>query len=270
MRATHRLQRFACHVGVMAVGVCVAASASAQTVLLDFGTNLSFRGVSTVSPDANGHYWNNIVPGNYIPDMRDINNVTTTIDLGPDTPVATDSYNGPAGATDMGTPASNVPNTDIDTVALGNLGVLTAGFDFAASPGNDSEPLLSNRTRFQLQGLDPAAKYTLTFFGSHKYNADAATVYSVFNDDAYSNLLDSASLNVHDPVDFSAHNRNQVAVIGNLSPAANGILYVQFVGANNYNGYLNSMQITGTAIPEPASLLLLLCGVTMVFGIRRR
>jgi hypothetical protein len=253
------------------MGAGIAASAGAQTVLIDFGTNLTFRGVSTPNPDPKGHFWNNYAPGVFVTDLRDINNNPTTIDFGADgTGVGTDSYNGPAGATDVGTPASNVPNTDVDTVALGNLGVLEAAFDYAASPGPDAPGnMAANLTRFQIQQLDPALAYTLTLFGSHKFNADATTVYSVFNNNTYTSLIGTASLNVHDLVSPNLHNRNTVATIGGLVPDSNGILYLQFVGATGAQGFLNSMQIA--AIPEPTSLLLLIGSAAgLVFGLRRR
>jgi hypothetical protein len=163
-----------------------------------------------------------------------------------------------------------VPNTDVDTAALGNLGVLHAAFDYAASPGPDATGnMAANLTRFQIQQLDTAKTYTLTLFGSHKFNTDATTVYSVFNDNAYSSLIGTASLDVHQPGSPHLHNRDTVATIGGLVPDANGILYLQFVGATGAQGFLNSMQITG--VPEPSSLMLLVGGAAgLVFALRRR
>src|SRR3954452_3585619 len=91
------------------IGAGLAASATAQTVLVDFGTNLSFRGASSPNPDPKGHFWNNYFPGVFFSDFKDINNNPTTIDFGPDgTGVGTDSYNGPAGATDTPPTSSHV------------------------------------------------------------------------------------------------------------------------------------------------------------------
>jgi PEP-CTERM motif-containing protein len=251
------------------VGVALAVSAKAQTVLVDFGTNLSFRGASSPNPDPNGHYWNNYFPGVFFTDFKDINNVPTTIDFGPDaTGVGTDSYNGPAGATDVPPTSSHVVDTDIDAAALGNLGVKEAAFDYAASPGPDVPGnTAANLTRFQIQSLDISKTYTLTLFGSHKYSADATTVYSVFNDAAYTSQIGTAALNVHDLADASLHNRNTVATISGLVPDASGILYLQFVGLTGAQGYLNSMQIT--AVPEPSTLILL-AGSGLALCFRRR
>lgn len=249
---------------VMAIGMGLAVSAQAETVLVDFGNNVSFRGVSVPAPDVNGHYWNSLQPGPFYPNLTDIGNAATTIGLGYTTGVGTDSYNGPAGPTSIPPTPAEVAATDIDALALGNLGVKEAAFDFAASPGG-----LNNNTRFELSGLDAAKKYTLTIFGSHKFSDDDATVYSVSND-TFMTTLASASLNVQTPGSPWLHNRDTVATLSNLSPSAGGTLQVNFVGANGNQGYLNSFQLTGSVVPEPSSMLLLVSSLGLVFGVRRR
>jgi hypothetical protein len=229
-----------CLVTTCALAVGLAAAASAQTVLVDFGNNEpQYRGIPVPNPDPNGNTWNSIQPGLLVENMKDIDNVATTIDLGWNSPVGTDSYNGPAGPTDIPPLESNLPFTEIDAEALGNLGVLEAAFDYAASPLQED-----TRALFDLQGLDPAKTYTLTFFGSHKYSNEAVTIYSVYSDSNYTQLLGSVELEVMDPANPFLHNQDKVAVISNLSvPVDTGILYVQFVGANSNLGYLNAMQI---------------------------
>jgi hypothetical protein len=246
------------------LSVGLAGIAAAETVLVDFGGDNSFRGVNVPSPDANGHYWNSLTPGPFYAGLVDVNNSPTTVALGFDTPVGTDSFNGPAGVTSFPHPtAAEIAATDIDTAALGNLGVKEAAIDFAASPGG-----ADNRTRFQIQGLDPLKTYTLTLFGSHKFSDNDTTVYSVFTDATYSTLVASANLNVQTPGSPNLHNRDQVATIGNLAPQTSNILYVQFVGSQGGLGYLNSFQIS--AVPEPAAMALLASGVGLVGFIRRR
>jgi hypothetical protein len=241
----------------------VASSATAQTVLIDFGSVNSFRGVNAPSPDGNGNRWNSLTPGPFYTDLIDVSGAATTIDLGFSTPVGTDSFNGPAGATSFPFPtAAEIAATDIDAAALGNLGVKEAAIDFAASPGG-----ADNRTRFELQALDPLKTYNLTFFGSHKFSDNDATVYSIYSDNTYSTLVASASLNVQTPGSPHLHNRDTVATINGISPQASNILYVQFVGSAGGLGYLNDMQIT--AVPEPSSALLV-CGSMAVLLRRRR
>jgi hypothetical protein len=256
--------RVAAFAVAMAIGAGLAISATAETVLVDFGSNTSFRGVSVPNPDAKGHYWNSLTPGPFFPALIDIANTPTTVALGFDTPVGTDSFNGPAGVTSFPNPTpAEVAATDIDTVALGDLGVKEAAIDFAASPGG-----LNNNTRFQIQGLNPAEKYTLKIFGSHKFSDADTTIYSIFSDATYTNQVATASLNVQTPGSPFLHNRDQIATISNLSPQTGNILYVQFVGTNNNLGYLNSFELIG--VPEPSSFVCLASGLAALFGYRRR
>lgn len=258
------LERVARIAMVLAIVGALTTSAGAQTILVDLGSSSSFRGVNVPNPDPNGHFWNSIVPGAFITNLVDFNNNPTTIDLGFDTPVGTDSFNGPAGVTSFPSPTpAEIAATDIDQAALGNLGVKEAAIDFAASPGG-----ADNRTRFQLQELDPTKRYNLTFFASHKFSDNDATVFSVYSDNTYSTLVASASLNHQAPGSPHLHNRDRVVTLGNLSPQTNNILYVQFVGSNGSLGYLNDFQIF--VVPEPSGLLLLACGAAAAFVIRRR
>ncbi|TWT77248.1 hypothetical protein Pla123a_19050 [Posidoniimonas polymericola] len=229
----------------VAVAICLSSSARGQKLLLDFGADSSFRGLSVAGADDNGNYWTSIPTGVFIENLVDVNNVPTTVDFGFSTPVATDSYNGPAGPTTAGQQAFDVFLTDIDAQALGDLGgSLAAAFDFVAGPGTDP-----NNVRFELQGLDASKRYNLTFFGSHKYSTDQTTVYSVYNDNTYSTLVDSVSLEVQDGVDASSHNRDAVAELIGLAPQDGAILYVDFVGAQGSLGYLNAMSIEAVDVP---------------------
>jgi hypothetical protein len=246
MNAMFCLRRVACLMSSIAFIFGITMSTSAQTLLIDFGSDSSYRGLSVINPDANGNYWNSLQPGAPGLNLIDVANNPTPIDLYFDTPVGTDSYNGPAGVTSETTLLSDLGNTDIDAEALGNLGgALEGPFDFAASPGG-----ADNRTRFQIQQLDPAKRYTLTFFGSHKFSADAVTVYSVYTDNLYTTLVDSTSLEVMDPSSPNLHNRDKVATISNLAPQTSNIFYVEFVGSTGNLGYLNDMQIE--AFDSPA------------------
>jgi hypothetical protein len=247
-------------VAIMTAGLAV--SARAETVLVDFGSDASFRGASVPNPDPNGHYWNSLTPGPFFGNLIDINNNATAIGLGYTTGVGTDSYNGPAGPTDVPPTSSHIPATDIDAAALGDLGVKEAAFDFAASPGG-----LNNNTRFTISSLNPAEKYTLKLFGSHKFSDDNTTVYSIFSDSTYTTQVASANLNVQTPGSPNLHNRDTTVTLSNLS-ATGGSLFVQFVGSNGNQGYLNSFELIG--VPEPSSLLLLASGAALVFGYRRR
>jgi hypothetical protein len=232
-------------------GLTVAAGA--QTILLDLGNNSSFRGVTVTNPDVNGNHWNSVWAGAFYPDIVDASGNATPIDFGFSADGGNDSFNGPAGVTSNPPTAAEIAATDIDAAALGNLGVKEAVMDFYVN------------SRFQIQQLDPAKRYNITFFGSHKFNNDNTTRYTVYTDGTFTTPVASADLLVG--VD-NAHNRDRVVTISNLAPQASNILYVGFAGANGGNGYLNALRIT--VIPEPATMLLLVCGTGLIFAARRR
>jgi len=259
MKVTQRIVGSARLALALAAGIGLGvASTNAQTVLIDFGNNASFRGVTVANPDPNGNYWNSMQPGAFYSNLVDTTNSATTIDFGFSTPVGTDSFNGPAGVTSNPPTPAEIAATDIDATALGILGVQTAAIDFAAEVN----------TRFEIQQLDPLKRYNLTFFGSHKFSTDDATVYTIFSDNTYATAVASGSLNVQTPGMPWLHNRDAVLTLSNIAPQASNILYVQFTGANGNTGYLNSLAIT--AVPEPATVSLLAVGAFAVLGYRRR
>jgi hypothetical protein len=228
-------------------------AAGAQTILLDLGNSASFRGVNVTNPDANGHHWNSVAANAFFPNIVDINGNATPIDFGFSSDGGNDSFNGPAGVTSDPPMPAEIAATDIDAAALGNLGVKEAAMDFYVN------------SRFQIQQLDPAKRYNITFFGSHKFNNDNTTRYTIYTDGTFTTPVASADLLVGVN---NAHNRDQVVTISNLAPQASDILYVGFAGASGGNGYLNALQIT--TIPEPATMLLVACGAGLIFAARRR
>ena len=210
----------------------VASAASAQPVLIDFGNDSSFRGLDVANPDANGNSWTSVWSGAFYPNLIDSTGAPTTLDLGFDgSPAGTDSFNGPAGVTSSATLNDDVLFTDIDSAALGPIGgALDAAFDFYVSG------------RVQSQQLDPTKVYDLNFFGSHKFNTDNITSYTIYSDPGYTNVLATVDLEVGVNAD---HNRDTLATISNLPGPSNdnNIYYLEWEGSNGNSGYLNALSI---------------------------
>jgi hypothetical protein len=236
---------------VLVLVLGVALSAHSQTVLIKMGDNQTFNGTNAPSPDIHGHYWNSVDSSQFSPYLTNIDGTLAQwAAFGFEVGEAgdTDANNGPAGPVPPGTPANCV----IDTNALGNLGIKQAVYDYYVN------------SEFEIQNLYPTRTYTLTFFGSHSSSVSDYTVYSIFTNNAYTMLETAVSLYVQYPATPSVPNSNMV-VSATVLPAANGTLYVQFLGTNTVNGgvgtgevggYLNCMQITegpSTNTPPPAT-----------------
>jgi len=231
---------------LLALGLNMIAPVNAATILLDFGSDNSYRGVSTPSPDKNGNYWNSVDSFAYFPDLVDIDGNATTVGFGFG-PLAggTDSYNGPAGDTSGMTSQQIVDATAaaIDPNALGNLGIAAAACDYY------------DHTQFTIQGLDPAKTYNLTFFGSHKYDVPGITTYTVYTDGTYSVGVASTTLNNNQESTTGMeweHNQDEVATLNNVSVQSDDSIWI---GAF---GYINCMQIeeglgTNAWNPEPSN-----------------
>jgi len=219
-----------------------AFSAYSQTVLIKMGDNQSNQGTNAPSPDVNGHYWNSVDSSQFFPGLTNIDGTTAgagwAIAFGFEAGAAGDTgaNNGPAGPVPPGTPANCV----IDANALGNLGIKQAVYDYYVN------------SEFEIQNLYPSRTYTLTFFGSHSSSPSDYTVYSIFTNSSYTMLEAAVSQYVQYPAAPSVPNSNMVAS-ATVLPAANGILYVQFLGTNTVGGgvgtgqaggYLNCMQVT--------------------------
>jgi hypothetical protein len=211
-------------------------TASAQTLLIDFGNNTSFRGTNVVNPDGNGNFWNSVDSSVYWPNLIDIDGNATVVGFGFTTATnGTDFFNGPAGTN------QDPALVEIDAAALGPLGVNEAVYDFYAS------------ATFTIQGLDPLKTYNITFFSSRKFTADTTTVYTVYTSNDYLTAVASTNLMVHEPDAPWLHNSNRVATLYNVSPQFADSLWIGYRGDRGNNGYLNALLIEESSGLPPAN-----------------
>ncbi len=238
----------------------LAAGSPAQEVLIDFGNDTTFRGVT--SPGN----WNSVAFG-YAADLIDTEGNATTIDWAPAGFGGTDSFNSIAGAT------SNPPTAGEISAAQsalgGSLGLLAVGqaaIDFYRSDNGTT-----GVGRFQLQQVQAGQLYNLTFYGTKQFvpAGNEQTRYSVFDDELYTNLLGTGLLTTG--TTDGTGNPNSVLTLENLvGPSnANNIFYIQWEGANDSTwGFINSMSIE--AVPEPSTYALLALAGAAFAGYRLR
>lgn len=237
---------------LLSLGLLLSARAEARTFLVDLNSSKGFRGADPASPDTNGNHWNafpNPVTGSsQLNGLVDTAGAASSVDFGASTPFGSDSYNGPAGATDEPVTQAMIEATDIDAVALRELGgSKAAAFDYIATVSHTNvptgQPSPANDARFAIQGLNPQLTYSLKLFGSRKYAPESTTIYEAFSDPAYEYLSASTTLAVQEAGSPGNHNRSNLATLANIRPSANGAIYLRVRGADGNQGYLNSMRI---------------------------
>lgn len=227
------------HASLLAIAAGLSFSARAETALIDFGNASSFRGASQTGADANGLYWTSVWSGAYYSSIVDPSNTATTLGFGfsASTGLATDSYNGPSGATSTPITQPQIDAANINAAALGILGgSKAAAFDYYSATDG----------RFVVQGLNANQTYNLTFFGSKKFTSGTSTTdYGVYTDSTYATAVGSTSLSVG-VLGSGTNNTSNTATIAGLAPQTGNTLYVRF-GASGYTatGYINAMSVVG-------------------------
>lgn len=114
----------------------------------------------------------------------------------------------------------------------------------------------------ELTGLDPSLPYDFGFFGSRTGVTDnRETRYTVAGANSSFGLLDASN------------NESNIVSVNGIFPTAGGSILISVdAGPNNTNGskffYLGAMSVT--AVPEPASALLVLVGAIGIAAFRRR
>lgn len=223
----------------VAIGLAAALSAQAQSLFFDFGDS---------SQQTTGLNYNNIL----IPNGGTANAIDST---GAPTGIALASSGFNTGANGNGTLTPSGAATIFAPQA-------TRDNFFGHSLAVFNQPTILPLGILSLSGLNPAATYDFTFFGSRTGVSDnRETKYEAVGLNSGFSLLDTAN------------NTANVAVVAGIAPDALGNLTVNVtMGPNNNNSsgfwYLGAMQIV--AVPEPSSMALAtLSGFGLMF-VRRR
>ncbi len=236
-------------VSALAVAM-LAGAASGQTILIDFGTDATFRGASVPSPDGNGNSWNSLDSFAFNTNLLDAAGVGTGVNLGFSRLEGTDSFNGPL--TDAG--GLGDPSLPGLGAGLGDLAVGEAAFDYFVNP------------RFDIFNLDDSAQYEVTLYGGRKFGDGNTSNYQILSDNSATPVtLASLDLDHANAGNFIANTDTVVSAI--VTPGGGGTLTIDVSGGlDGGSGYINAMSIR--LIPSPASMALL--GLGGLAATRRR
>ena len=150
-----------------------------------------------------------------------------------------------------------------DSLLLGDFAVGSAtndalASDATAAPGG-----------FMLTGLDVHATYEFSFFASRAGTATYTTEYLITGKDVHRIELQTSGRDIGHDGEYDG-NDNEIAVVPSIRPNEFGEVFVDIEPLDGSRAYLNAMQISVTAIPEPSSLNLLVIGWAYCLGVWRR
>ncbi len=229
----------------------LAGAASGQLILIDFGTDATFRGFSVPGPDTNGNSWNSLDSFVFNTNLVDSTGAGTGVNLGFSRLDGTDSFNGPlTDGSGFGDPS--LPGLG---AGLGELAVGEAAVDYFVNP------------RFDIFNLDPSLQYEVTLYGGRKFGDGNTSNYAILSDNSGSaTTLASLDLDHANAGNFIANTDSVVSAI--VTPGGGGTLTIDVTGgADGGAGYLNALSIR--VIPAPGSAALLGLGGLAIARRRR-
>lgn len=212
-----------------------------SSVMIDFSRNDGSNGQNTSSPDAYGHYWNNIgttagaVPqGLSINNLVTINNTVTTIGL-------------------------TVISTTFQCNGILNGGLLSPHYallgDFAIGTATEDYFFLNNGSSgitgtLRISGLDPSRKYNFSMFATRNTTASDSRITRYSVTDVHG--LHSVTLQTSGPGAGSTNqpygNDDTIVMLSDLTPNASGILDLAVTEVAGLFAYIGELQI----VPAPA------------------
>ncbi|MEO1584174.1 MAG: hypothetical protein AAFR96_06335 [Planctomycetota bacterium] len=226
-------------VSLVIAGVCSVTPASGQLILVDLGTDATFRGASVTNPDSNGNSWNSLDSFAFNTNLIDSSGSGTGVNLGFSRLDATDSFNGPL-TDDNGFGDPALPGLG---AGLGPLAVGEAAFDYFVNP------------RFDVFNLDPNSQYEVTLYGGRKFGTGNTSNYLILSDNSASPVqLASLDLDHANAGNFIANTDSVVSAI--VTPGGGGTLTIDVSGgADGGSGYLNAFSLRLIPTPGTAAVL---------------
>lgn len=221
-------------------------------VLIDVGTDSTFRGASVPVPDFNGNVWNSVGTG-FVADLVDSNGYATPINW------SGNGYGtgGFDSTNSLGFATSNPLTADelntahyllnsVGTLAGTNFNVAQAAIDFLTS----NNVLNGGVARVALEDVTPGQSYELSFYCSKQFSGETQTVVRVFDDNTFTNQIGTVTVTHED-----GSGKGNISNVGQLTLAApaSGQFFIQWEGATDVTkGYLNALSIQAVG-PAPVA-----------------
>lgn len=223
------ITRLAAYITAIAAG-----TATAQTILVDFGPDGTSNPAPTASPDTNGNTWNNFIPGSAY-DLFETGGIDTGINLFARSGVAA---NNPGGLT--------APSAAL----LGDLAIATATQDYIFTSGTTIELVLD--------GLDPAKTYDLDLFATRATSGTRVTNYDVIGGDGLvTQQLQTSGTDIGSDGMYDG-NDDTLASFTGIRADTNGEILINVDVASGGFAYLGAARIT--VVPTPATCSLVALG----------
>ncbi|NJK32482.1 MAG: hypothetical protein HC927_08750 [Deltaproteobacteria bacterium] len=200
--------------------------------MIDLGpSTLGGLPATTASPDANGNFWNNFGPGQFV----------RLVDTGGAATASSDPAGIGFGATtNLGATFVFPPNglENPDGGILGPFAIASATSDYIFSDAGS--PVVG----LELSSLDPALQYRFRFFGSRVFDVTQEAQYLVDGGNGVQSVtLVTSGTNIgSDGASFA--NDNIIAGIRGVTPRANGTIVIELSAAQGSFGYLNLLEVS--------------------------
>lgn len=223
-------------------GLSAFATASAQTILIDFG----MTGTAATPSPTGGNYWNNFnTPASGSAALVTTTNAASGITM---TVSSTFANTGPS-------PYATLTGSS----TLGNLNVSTALSDFFYGNNNVGSP-----ATLTFSGLNAGYTYTFSMLGARSATDSRTTTYVVAGATSGTATLQTSGLDIGGS--GINYNNSNLAVISGITPDGSNNITLA-VSATGFS-YLNALQIS--VIPEPTAVMLILGVFGGVVLMRRR
>ena len=200
-----------------------------QTFYIDLGSNDHINGFSTLSPDSNGHYWNNLTSAALNTSIK-LTNSTNTTTAYSFTVTGSMSVNGVLNGGLLNPVSAN----------LGDMAIATATEDYFYTTSTGS---------LKFSGLNAGKCYRFSLFGSRS-QADPArfTTYTLTGSNSFSGSLQTSGTNLGGV----GNNGNSSTILTSslINPTSGGVISLDISVMTGGFAYINMIKLEEMSSPQ--------------------